>query len=95
LVSDNKPDWQVHIDWCIHNSDAGGSTDCPDQYPYPGCVAYGGRACLMGHAVDSAKANDCENAMRVTLICQCHSESAQKQLKVAGQMQVCNYLKTK
>jgi len=27
-----QPDWQKHLDWAAHNTDAGGSVDCPNQY---------------------------------------------------------------
>src|SRR6478672_2136046 len=71
----SQPDqnWQGNINWCIGNSDAGGSVDCPQQYPYPECIASGGRACLMKKGIQSAKDNDDANAYRLALVCQCHN----------------------
>jgi hypothetical protein len=59
-----KPEWQVHLDWCSGNRDAGGSVDCPADYlgTYPECYASGGRACLIGKARQSARDHDCANA---------------------------------
>jgi hypothetical protein len=94
----DKPDWQKHIDWAIgnHTSDPG-ETNCPDQYAAtePKCITGGGRACLMGRAIDSAKANNCNYAFRLTLITQCHNQGAQQALGAAGQQAVCDYEKTK
>lgn len=88
-----QPDWQKHIDWSIGNT---GAADCPDQYaPYPRCLAQGNRSCLMRIAIQSAKDNDCANAMRLTLTTQCHNAGAQQQLGNAGQAAVCSYLRTK
>jgi uncharacterized membrane protein len=87
-----KPEWQRHLDWSIHNHDAGGSTDCPLDYRYPGCVINGGRACLMTHAIESAHAHDCANAFRLALITQCHNSEAAQTIQAAGQNEVCNYL---
>lgn len=94
----DKPDWQKHIDWCIGNYTTDpGEANCQDQYlaTYPECLTGGGRACLMTKAINSAKANDCNNAMRLTLICQCHNGGAQQQLGDAGQDNVCSYLRQK
>ncbi len=94
----NQPDWQKHIDWSIgnHTTDPG-ETNCPDQYvaTEPACVTGGGRACLMSRAIESAKANNCSYAMRLTLITQCHNGGAQQAIGGAGQQAVCSYLKTK
>jgi hypothetical protein len=96
--SQEKPDWQKHIDWSIgnHTSDPG-ETNCVDQYTVtePACIVGGGRACLMVRAIDSAKANNCSYALRLTLITQCHNGGAQQSIGSAGRDAVCNYLKTK
>jgi len=90
----DKPDWMKHIDWSIGNT---GPVDCPEQYlaTYPECIFGGGRACLMSKAIESAKANNCSWAFRLTLITQCHNGAAQTSIANAGQDAVCNYLKTK
>lgn len=97
-VSADKPDWQKHIDWAIanHTSDPG-ETNCPEQYAATeaACITGGGRACLMVRAIDSAKHNNCGYAMRLTLITQCHNQTAQRSLGEAGQQAVCDYEKTK
>jgi hypothetical protein len=94
----DKPDWQKHIDWSIgnHTTDPG-ETNCVDQYAAtePACITGGGRSCLMVRAIDSAKANNCSYALRLTLITQCHNGGAQQAIGGAGQGAVCNYLKTK
>jgi hypothetical protein len=96
-VRAQKPEWQSHIDWCIHNSDAGGSVDCPDKYAatYPECIVSGGRSCLMGKAIQSAKDGDYANAYRLAQICQCHNVTARDQIRDAGQKAVGDYLRTK
>jgi hypothetical protein len=88
-------EWQLHLNWCIGNSDALGSVDCPDKYlsTYPECYASGGRKCLMGKAIQSAKDNDCANAFRLSLICQCHNVGARDKINAAGQDAVCSFLK--
>ena len=55
----------------------------------------GGRACLMVRAVAAAKAGDCDKALKLTLICQCHDGTAQEHLKAAGPRPVCGYLMSK
>jgi hypothetical protein len=90
--------WQGHINWSIGNNTSDpGETNCPDQYAAtePACIVGGGRACLMARAIDSAKANNCAYALRLTLITQCHNGAAQQAIGGAGQQAVCNYLKTK
>lgn len=94
-VKSARPEWMANVDWSITNSDAGGSTDCPLEYPYPGCVLSGGRACLMIQAIASAKANDCANAFRVTRLTQCHNPKARQSISEAGQDAVCRYLRSK
>jgi secreted trypsin-like serine protease len=89
-----RPEWMIHIDWSIRNTDAGGSTNCPGLYPYPGCVLRGGRACLMSQAINSAKAGSCSDAFRVTLVTQCHNKEAQQAIQSAGPTNVCSYLKS-
>jgi len=49
----------------------------------------------MQKAIASAKANDCANAFRLALICQCHNDSARSELASAGQQAICDYLRTK
>jgi hypothetical protein len=49
----------------------------------------------MSRAVDSAKANNCSYAFRLTLITQCHNGGAQQAIGAAGQDSVCAYLKAK
>jgi hypothetical protein len=97
-LSQNIPDWQAHINWSIgnHTTDPG-ETNCVEQYvaTEPACITGGGRACLMARAIDSAKANNCSYAMRLTLITQCHNGGAQQAIGGAGQASVCNYLKSK
>lgn len=93
-----KPDWQNNIDWSIgnHTTDPG-ETNCVDQYlaTEPACITGGGRSCLMQRAIESAKANNCSYALRLTLITQCHNGAAQQTIGGAGQDVVCQYLKTK
>jgi hypothetical protein len=97
-VAQNRPNWQNHVDWSIgnHTTDPG-ETNCPDQYAATetACIVGGGRACLMARAIDSAKANNCSYAFRLTLITQCHNGGAQQEIGRAGQQAVCDYLKTK
>jgi hypothetical protein len=88
-----RAEWMTHIDWSIRNTDAGGSTDCPGLYPYPGCVLSGGRACLMSQAIRAAKANSCTEALKTTLVTQCHNPKAQQAIATAGETKVCAYLK--
>src|SRR5262249_12992995 len=57
-------DFKGNLDWCIGNHTVDpGQTNCPGDYAatYPECLTGGGRACLMTKAIDSAKANDCNN----------------------------------
>jgi uncharacterized membrane protein len=91
-VPEEQPDWQKHLDWSRNNSDAGGSVDCPLDYPYPECILRGGRACLMAHAEQSARDNDCANAFRVALITQCQNPEATQLIAAAGESEVCQYL---
>jgi hypothetical protein len=60
------PDWQIHLDWSIHDQ---GHVDCGEQYsPYPtcavctpdwkghtDCLKRGGRACMMNYAIRDAR----------------------------------------
>ena len=71
--------WKENIDWSIGNSTGPDQVNCPDQYlaTEPKAMTEGGRAALMRRAIDSAKANNCEYAMRLTLITQCHNAAAQ------------------
>lgn len=95
-ASSQRPAWQDHIQWAAANSDAAGSTDCPDQYfavDLSSCLIAGGRTCVMARAVQAAKAGDCASAFRFTLITQCHNASAQQALSDAGEKAVCSYLR--
>jgi hypothetical protein len=95
LAAGNQ-NWKANIDWCIGNSDAGGSVDCPQQYVYPECIASGGRACLMRKAIQSAKDKDDANAYRQALVCQCHNSGAKDGfVYCAGQKAIADYLRTK
>ena len=49
----------------------------------------------MRKAIASAKANDCDNAFKLTLITQCHNHGAQMDLARAGSQAICDYLKGK
>jgi secreted trypsin-like serine protease len=88
-----RAEWMMHIDWSIRNTDAGGSTNCPGLYPYPGCVLNGGRACLMSQAIKAATANSCTEALKTTLVTQCHNPEARQAILAAGEAKVCTYLK--
>lgn len=92
--SSEKPDWQKHIDWASSNGDAGSKVDCPADYlaRYPECFLAGGRSCLMSKARQAATANNCEWAMELVLLTQCHSREAQRSFGLAGTGQVCHYL---
>jgi hypothetical protein len=94
-----KPDWQIHIDWAIHD-DGAWEPQCIQKVlsvypecvvPYPGT----GRACVMRKAIAAAKADNCNHAFEMALLCQCHNADAQKAIGNAGQQAVCDYLKTK
>jgi hypothetical protein len=93
-VKADKPEWQGNIDWSIGNT---GAPDCADQYvaTEAHCLTEGNRSCLMRRAIDSAKANNCSYAMRLTLITQCHNAHAQQTIGAAGEAAVCAYLKGK
>jgi hypothetical protein len=84
-------DAKQHVDWAIGNT---GHPNCADQYiaTYPACLLEGNRSCLMRKAIESARSRDCNNAVRLTLITQCHSSSAQQQIAAAGADAVCTYL---
>jgi hypothetical protein len=95
-LSKENQDWKTNVNWCISNHDAGGATNCPQDYPYPECVAHDGRACLMGKAIQSAKDNDYANSYRLALVCQCHNSGAKDGLMYcAGQKAIGDYLKTR
>jgi V8-like Glu-specific endopeptidase len=89
-----RPEWQDHIDWSIRNYETFGATNCPEQYPYPGCVLQGGRSCLMNYAIEQAKDNSCTEAFKTTLVTQCHNTEALASIKQAGERRVCSYLKS-
>ena len=97
-VSADRPDWQAHIDWAAASVDAAGDTNCPDQYVemnQAACIANSGRACVVARATEAAKEGNCEMALRLILLTQCHNESARQALASAGAQPVCTYLKTK
>ena len=87
-------DYRGVLDWSIGDT---GAPDCPQDYQYPECLlpGAGNRSCLMRKAIQSAKDNDCANAMRQALTTQCHNGNAQTILADAGQQAVCDYLKSK
>lgn len=87
-------EWKTHIDWCSHDSSAGGSVDCTAAYlgTYPDCIISGGRSCLMGKARAAARAGNCSHAFELAMICQCHNHGPQVRIENAGQQEVCNYL---
>jgi hypothetical protein len=86
--------WQQDIDWSIGDS---GAPDCIDQYlaTLPECLTSGNRSCMMRHAIQAAKDGNCQWAMRLTLITQCHNAGAAQGIAHAGEQAVCAYLKTK
>jgi hypothetical protein len=49
----------------------------------------------MVRAVAAAKADDCDKAFKLTLICQCYDGTAQEHLNAAGPRAVCGYLMAK
>jgi Zn ribbon nucleic-acid-binding protein len=90
--------WQEHINWATANATADpGETNCPDLYAAaePSCIMGGGRSCLMAKAIQAAKAGDCNYAVRLTLITQCHNPAAQQEIARAGPQAICSYLKTR
>ena len=98
LAAQWKPDWQKHCDACLgYYTSNPAEVHCQGDYTatYPECLAGGGRACLMARALAAAKADDCDKAVKLTLICQCHDGTAQEHLKAAGPRAVCGYLMAK
>jgi hypothetical protein len=98
LDAQRKPDWQTHCDACLgYYTSNPAEVHCQDDYTatYPECLVGGGRACLMVRAVAAAKANDCDKAFKLTLMCQCHDGTAQEHLRAAGPRAVCGYLMAK
>lgn len=83
-----------NINWSIGNT---GDPDCRDQYKdlVSGCFGNGNRSCVMGFAISEAKRGNCQEAFRLTLITQCHNDGANSSIASAGELAVCNYLKTK
>ena len=73
------------LSWSIGDT---GAPDCPEQYHSPACLLPGGgnRSCLMKEAIKSAKAEDCENAFRQTLVPQCHNSDARTKITEKGQV---------
>jgi hypothetical protein len=98
ISSAQHADWQSHVDWAASNPDAGGSTNCPDQYVaagIPECIVSGGRACLMAKARQAAKAGNCTYAFQLVLLTQCHNAGARDALSSSGEKAVCSYLQVK
>ena len=93
----DKPDWQKGLDWSIGNSTGPDLVNCPDQYlaTEAGALTSGGRAALMRSAINAAKANNQDYALRLSLITQCHNSGAQTQIAQAGKAAVTEYLKTR
>lgn len=88
---------RINVDWSIANYTPADQTNCPDQYliTEPKCLTEGGRACLMRRAIESAKADNCSYALRLTLITQCHNQGARESITNSGEQALCAYLKTK
>jgi hypothetical protein len=102
----SPPDWQIHLDWSIHDQ---GHVDCGEQYsPYPTCAVCtpdwkghpdcldrGGRACVMSYAIRDARSGHCDLALEEALVTQCHNSAARKAITGAGISKVCAYLRGK
>lgn len=105
LAAQQAPDWQIHLNWSIHNQ---GHVDCGEQYsPYPtcavcppdwkghpDCLAHGGRACMMSYAINNARAGRCDLAFAESLVTQCHNGTARRAIETAGSPAVCRYLRS-
>jgi hypothetical protein len=90
----SSEEWQQHILWSIRNADAGGSVDCPNAYigVAPECLATGGRSCVMRKAIDAAERNKQAEAVRLSLITQCHNPQAADQIRSLGPQALTAYL---
>jgi hypothetical protein len=88
-------EWQGNLEWSKHDTGAWESYLIPQvSSTYPECLLPGrGRACIMEKAVASARAGDCANAFRLSLLTQGHNSHAQSTIADAGQQAVCSYLK--
>jgi hypothetical protein len=87
--------FEGHIDWAAHNTDAGGSVDCPGDYISQGvayAIAGGGRAAVINAALFAAYNQDFSRAYTLVLLTQCHNSDARQQLVIAGQKAVLTYL---
>jgi TPR repeat protein len=87
-------EWQQDILWSVRNSDAGGSIDCPNEYVPVAreCIVVGGRSCLMRKAIDAANVNHQAEAVRLSLITQCHNPAAADQIRNLGPQALTAYL---
>lgn len=106
MAAQPAPDWQLHLDWSIHDQ---GHVDCGEQYsPYPtcavctpdwkghpDCLERGGRACMMSYAIRDAREGHCDIALQESLVTQCHNGAAQRAIEAAGSAAVCRYLRSK
>lgn len=89
--------WTAHIDWAAHNSDAGGSVDCPAQYIENGveyAIVKGGRSTVINEALFDAYHQDFDGAFNLVLMTQCHNPEGQQELREAGERYVLTYLIT-
>lgn len=94
LVS-SAQSWTAHIDWAAHNSDAGGSVDCPAQYIENGieyAIVTGGRSVVINRALFEAYDQHFDTAFNLVLMTQCHNPGAQQELINAGLKDVLAYL---
>jgi hypothetical protein len=99
----HKPEWQIHIDWAWNNRDAGGSTNCVNEYLSAGefgCVIAGGRSCVMADAHSTAQnymsGNYNANLDRIrnlVFLTQCHNDEAKRTLAGANIVDIANYVK--
>jgi hypothetical protein len=104
MAAQQAPDWQIHLNWSIHDQ---GHVDCGEQYsPYPtcavctpnwkghpDCLKRGGRARMMSYAIRDARAGRCDLAMEESLVTQCHNGAARHAIEAARSSRVCRYLR--
>jgi hypothetical protein len=104
LRAQQKPDWQVHIDWAANDR---GHPNCLERYLansiLQGCLVggiltgntgYGNRYCVMDLAIEAAHRHLDVQALFLTAeIAQCHNSDARKALYQAGPSQVGDYLR--
>jgi hypothetical protein len=66
----------AHIDWAAHNSDAGGSVDCPAQYIENGieyAIVTGGRFTVIDQALFEVYDQHFDTAFNLVPMTQCHN----------------------